>query len=63
MLCGFYDQLKTNAGYLTKIKKPSRIARKGFCKSRGERTRTSGLVVPNDARYRAALHPETRSQI
>ena len=25
---------------------------------RGERIRTSGLVVPNDARYRAALHPE-----
>ena len=24
---------------------------------RGERIRTSGLVVPNDARYRAALHP------
>lgn len=28
---------------------------------RGERTRTSGLVVPNDARYRAALHPELRT--
>ena len=26
--------------------------------SRGGRIRTYGLVVPNDARYRAALHPE-----
>ena len=27
-------------------------------KSRGGRIRTYDLVVPNDARYRAALHPE-----
>ena len=26
--------------------------------SRGGRIRTYDLVVPNDARYRAALHPE-----
>ncbi len=25
---------------------------------RGERTRTSGLFVPNEARYQAALHPD-----
>ena len=25
--------------------------------------RTSGLFVPNEARYRAALHPESGSQI
>ena len=27
-------------------------------RSRGKKTRTSGLVVPNDARYQAAPHPE-----
>ncbi len=32
------------------------VARASF--GRGERVRTSDLVVPNDARYRAALHPE-----
>jgi hypothetical protein len=42
-----------------------RLRRKGggveACgKSRGGRIRTYGLVVPNDARYRAALHPESR---
>ena len=26
--------------------------------NRGERTRTSDLIVPNDARYQAAPHPE-----
>ena len=31
---------------------------KAFC--RGDRIRTYGLVVPNDARYRAALHPESQ---
>ena len=29
-------------------------------KSRDDWIRTSGLVVPNDARYQAALHPEER---
>ena len=31
---------------------------RAFYRSRGGRIRTYGLVVPNDARYRAALHPE-----
>ncbi len=30
---------------------------------RGERIRTSGLIVPNDARYQAALHPDDHSSI
>ena len=30
-------------------------------KCRGGRIRTYGLVVPNDARYRAALHPENQA--
>jgi hypothetical protein len=33
---------------------------------RGDRIRTYGLFVPNEARYRAALHPEVhllRTQI
>ena len=39
----------------------------GFCKwllplfRRGERIRTSDLLVPNEALYRAEPHPETRS--
>ena len=39
------------------IKKPD-SARVRLFRSRGGRIRTYGLVVPNDARYRAALHPE-----
>ena len=29
------------------------------CNGRGGRIRTAGLIVPNDARYRAALRPVT----
>lgn len=40
------------------MKKPAFPSRKSWLLSRGGRIRTYGLVVPNDARYRAALHPE-----
>ncbi len=32
-----------------------------FLKSRDDWIRTSGLFVPNETRYRAALHPEKKS--
>ncbi len=36
--------------------------RHGLILSRDERIRTSGLFVPNEARYRAALHPDLRKR-
>ena len=43
------------------IKRPASLLMRAFQFSgRGGRIRTYGLVVPNDARYRAALHPESR---
>ena len=32
----------------------------GWDGDRGERTRTSGLLLPKQTRYQAALHPENR---
>ena len=37
------------------------ILKKNCLKSRDDKIRTCGLFVPNEARYRAALHPETIS--
>ena len=51
-------------GQVTEVQKEKALClitrQRAFFKiSRGGRIRTYGLVVPNDARYRAALHPET----
>jgi hypothetical protein len=63
----FFDDFYSKLGRVIKLKYCC-VKRKGpllvkeakglFGRSRGGRIRTYGLVVPNDARYRAALHPE-----
>ena len=37
------------------------MSREAFCINRGERIRTSDLLVPNETRYQAALHPVLRN--
>src|SRR4028118_1597081 len=54
-------------GGLKKRKPPKSYDLSGFDEieqstCRDDRIRTCGLVVPNDARYRAALHPEWVAQ-
>ena len=50
-----------NCNWLKNKKGPLRCQREpSTSQCRGGRIRTYGLVVPNDARYRAALHPESR---
>ena len=45
--------------FLAKInKKTTRMTIQAVFQSRDDKIRTCGLFVPNEARYRAALHPE-----
>ena len=44
---------------LQTFKKPEAKRASGFLNGRGERIRTSGLLLPKQARYQAALRPDT----